>query len=291
MTNVKVMTDSVAGVPPELAEKYQIKVIPGALIHYDGKTYIDNVTLSRSDAYKLIEEDPDKFTTSALSPSYIIDEYRKVINESPNIVHITMAQELSATFKTANLAAQTMQQESPQAQIRVVDSKTAAAAEGLVVLAAARVASQGKSLDEIVDLIPQIRQKTGGIMMWDTIRYVYRTGRMSKTAARLASLLNIKPISRVTDEGTVELVERVRKREDGYKKISELIKSEVDTDSLHFMIMHANSPEWADDFNQKLQQEFNCLETIFSEYSPIMSYATGPGAIFVGFHPELDLSA
>ena len=291
MPDVRVMTDSVAGIPPDLAEKYRIKVIPGALIHYDGKTYIDNVTLSRPEAYELIKKDPDKFTTSALTPGYILDEYRELVKESPHIIHITMAQELSATFQTATMAAQTMQKESPQAQIRVINSKTAAAAQGLVVLGAARAASQGKSLDEISDMVPKIRQKTGGIMMWDTIRYVYRTGRMSKIAARLASLLNIKPISRITDGGSVEMMERVRKRHEGYKRIIAMIKNEMDTDSLRFMIMLADSPGWADDFNKKLEQEFNCLETIISEYSPVMGYATGPGAIFVGFQPELDLSA
>lgn len=289
MPNVRIMTDSVAGIPPELAEKYQIKVIPGALIHYDGETYIDNVTLSRPEAYALIEKDADRFSTSALSPGLIVDEYRQLLDESLDILHITVGQELSATFKTANLAAETMRQESPQSRIRVVDSNTAAAAQGLIVLAAARAASQGMGLDELVDRIPQIRQKTGGIMMLNTIRYVYRTGRMSKTAARLVSLLNVKPISRISSEGRVELVQRVRKREEGYHRIIDLIKKEVDTDSLHFMIMHANSPDWADEFNGKLQQEFNCLETIISEYSPVMGYATGPGALFVGFHPALDL--
>jgi len=283
MPDVTVMTDSVAGVPPELAEKYGIKVIPGALIHYGGETYIDNVTMSRPEAYNLIKKDPDKFTTSALTPGYIVDEYREVLKESKNILHITLADELSATFKTATMAAETMQGESPGVHIRVVDSKTAAGAQGLVVLDAAKAALEGKGMDELCDIVRQSRQKTGGIMMWDTIRYVYRTGRMSKMAARLAALMNVKPISRITDGGSVELVTRVRKREEGYRKLVELIRDMAGTDSLCFMIMHADSPEWADDFSKILQKEFDCREMIMSEYSPIMGYATGPGAIFVGF--------
>jgi DegV family protein with EDD domain len=283
MSEVRIMTDSVAGIPPELAEKYRIKVIPGALIHYDGQTYIDNVTLSRPDAYALIKKDPDKFTTSALSPGYIVDEYRELIKESKNILHITLAQELSATFSTASMAAETVQAESPEVQIRVLDSKTAAGAQGLVVLEAAEAALQGMDIDRICDIVQQARQKTGGIMMWDTLRYVYRTGRMSKIAARLVSLLNVKPISRITDVGSVELVTRVRKREEGYKRLIALIKEEARTNSLRFMIMHSASPEWAEEFSKLLENEFDCQEIIVSEYSPIMGYATGPGAIFVGF--------
>jgi len=290
MSNVRIMTDSVAGIPENLAEEYQIKVIPAANIIYDGTTYIDGVTLSVPEAYELIKKDPDKFTTSALTPGYILDEYRELSKKSSEIVHITMPLALSATFKTASLAAEMLQKESPQTSIRVIDGKTAASAQGLVVLAAARAAAQGKSLDEVADIVGQVRRKTGGIMMLDTMRYVYRTGRMSKMAARIVSLFKIKPINRMTDEGGLEFVDKVRKREDGYKKLIKLIKQEAGTDSLHFMVMHADAPEIAEEFIKLLRQEFNCLRVIVSEYSPIMGYAVGRGAIFVGFHPELHLS-
>jgi len=290
MSNVRIMTDSVAGIPGNLAEEYQIKVIPAANIIYDGTTYIDGVTLSVPEAYELIKKDPDKFTTSALTPGYILDEYRELSKKSSEIVHITIPLALSATFKTASLAAEMLQKESPQTSIRVIDGKTAASAQGLVVLAAARAAAQGKSLDEVADIVGQVRRKTGGIMMLDTMRYVYRTGRMSKMAARIVSLFKIKPINRMTDEGGLEFVDKVRKREDGYKKLIKLIKQEAGTDSLHFMVMHADAPEIAEEFIKLLRQEFNCLRVIVSEYSPIMGYAVGRGAIFVGFHPELHLS-
>lgn len=290
MSNVRIMTDSVAGIPGNLAEEYQIKVIPAANIIYDGTTYIDGVTLSVPEAYELIKKDPDKFTTSALTPGYILEEYRELSKKSPEIVHITMPLALSATFKTASLAAEMLQKESPQTSVRVIDGKTAASAQGLVVLAAARAAAQGKSLDEVADIVGQVRRKTGGIMMLDTMRYVYRTGRMSKMAARIVSLFKIKPINRMTDEGGLEFVDKVRKREDGYKKLIKLIKQEAGTDSLHFMVMHADAPEIAEEFIKLLRQEFNCLRVIVSEYSPIMGYAVGRGAIFVGFHPELHLS-
>jgi len=111
---------------------------------------------------------------------------------------------------------------------------------------------------------------------------------MSKFASRMAALFNIKPINLMTDEGTLEFVDKVRNREAGYKKLIDLIKEEAKTDSLHFMLMHAAAPEMADRFSQLLRQQFNCLRVLISEYSPVMGYGAGPGAIFVGFHPELD---
>lgn len=93
----------------------------------------------------------------------------------------------------------------------------------------------------------------------------------------------------MTEEGVMDLVDRVRKREDGYRKLIDLIKTESGTDDLHFMIMHAAAPEMAERFSELLKQQFNCLSLIISEYSPVMGYGAGPGAFFVGFHPELDL--
>lgn len=289
MSKVLVMTDSVAGIPKNLAEEYQIKVIPAANIIYNGTTYIDGVTLSAVEAYELIKKDPDRFTTSALTPGYILDEYRQLSTQTNDILHITLSSGLSAGFKTAGLAAEMLKEELPKVNLRVYDSKTVAGAQGLIVLAAARAAMQGLSLDQVADIAEQTRQKSKGLMMLDTLRYVYRTGRMSKLASRIASLLNIKPINRMTEEGTMELVDRVRKREDGYQRLTELIKEEAGTEALHFMVMHANVPEMADDLVKLLRQEFNCLRVLISEYSPVMGYGAGPGALFIGFHPELDL--
>jgi len=289
MSKVLVMTDSVAGIPQNLAEEYQIKVVPAANIIYNGTNYIDGVTLSTSEAYDLIKKDPDRFTTSALSPGYFLDEYRKLSTKTQDILHITLSSAMSANFKTAELASEMLQKESPQTNLRLFDSRTVAGAQGLIVLAAARAAAQGMDLGKVASIAEQVRQKTKGIMMLDTLRYVYRTGRMSKLASRVASLLSIRPINRMTDEGTLEFVDKVRKREDGYRKLIELIKKEAETDSLHFMIMHAAAPGMAERFSELLKQQFNCLRVLISEYSPVMGYGAGPGALFVGFHPELDL--
>lgn len=289
MSKVLVMTDSVAGIPQNLAEEYQIKVVPAANIIYNGTNYIDGVTLSTSEAYGLIKKDPDRFTTSALSPGYFLDEYRKLSTKTQDILHITLSSAMSANFKTAGLASEMLRKESPQTNLRLFDSRTVAGAQGLIVLAAARAAAQGMDLGKVASIAEQVRQKTKGIMMLDTLRYVYRTGRMSKLASRVASLLSIRPINRMTDEGTLEFVDKVRKREDGYRKLIELIKKEAETDSFHFMIMHAAAPGMAERFSELLKQQFNCLRVLISEYSPVMGYGAGPGALFVGFHPELDL--
>jgi len=289
MAKVLVMTDTVAGIPKDLAEEYQITVVPAANIMFNGQVYTEGVTIDATQAYELIKKDPDRFVTSAATPGQLLEAYREVSKKSQEILFITIASALSALFRTANVAMELFREESPQTTIRTFDSRTCAGAQGLVVLAAARAAAQGMSLEQVASVAEQTRQKTRGLMMLDTLRYVYRTGRMSKLASRLASLLNIKPINRMTEAGTLEFVDKVRKREDGVERLLNLIREEAaGAEGLHFMLMHAADPQFAEEFSERLKKEFNCLSMVISEYSPVMGYGSGPGALFVGFHPELD---
>jgi len=290
MGNVSVMTDSVACLPREMAGEMNIRVIPSANIMFGGRSYIDGETITPSEAYELIRKDPDSFVTSAITPAYVMDAYRDLSATSGEILFITIASALSAVFKTASTAAELFRTESPDTTVRVVDSRACGSTQGLVVLAAARAAAEGRSLDEVASIVGQVRQKTGGLMMLDTLRYIYRTGRMSKVASRIASIFNIRPINRVSDEGTIEMVDRARKRIDGLSRMLSLIGKEAGTRDLHFMLTHADAPEMAEGFTELLRQEYNCLSLVVSDYSPVMGYGSGPGALFIGFHPELDLS-
>ena len=124
--------------------------------------------------------------------------------------------------------------------------------------------------------------------MLDTLRYVYRTGRMSKTASRIVSLFNIKPINKITDNGSLELIDRTRKTSDGIERLINAVTRESGSDSLHFMVTHAAAAENAQYLAEQLKQRFNCLSMVISDYSPVMGYGSGPGALFVGYHPEIE---
>jgi len=290
MSNVAIMTDTTACIPVELMQELQINVVPAAHIMVNGKTYVENETITATEAYELLKKDPDRFITSAITPSYLLDAYRDLGKQNKEIFFITISSALSAVYQTANSARDLFQNEAPDTTIHIMDSKTTAGAMGLITIAAVKAASQGMSLEKIMEISELVRKNTNGIMLLDTLRYVYRTGRMSKTASRIVSMLNIKPINRISENGTVEMVSRVRKTELGLQRLIELIKQDSGTDALHFMVSHTAAIDTANHFAEQLRQNFNCLSLIISDYSPVMGYGAGPGAIFVGFHPELNLS-
>ena len=289
MSDVLIMTDTVSCIPAQTADENNIKIIPAANIMYDDQTYIENVTITATEAYELIKKDPDKFLTSAPTPALVLEEFEKHCNEHKNVVHITLSGTLSAGFKTSTLAAEMFQEKHPDTKIHVVDSKTVAGAQGLVVLAAARAAKKGMTAEQITESIAQVRQKTGGIFILETLRYIYRTGRMSKLGSRIASMFNIRPINKLMDDGSIEMVERTRNKDHGFELMLDIIKNEAGTDSLHFMVNHANDISGAENLSELLKKNFKCLSLGISDYSPVMGYGAGPGAIFVGFQPEIDL--
>jgi DegV family protein with EDD domain len=288
MANVAVMTDTVSCIPQELAGEYNIKVVPAANILVDGEAYIEGETISAEEAYGLIKKDPDKFITSAIQPDYLMRTYQELSGRADKILFITLASTLSAVYRTAGLAAEMFKEKLPDIEVRILDSKACASTQGLVVLAAARAAAQGKSIEEIVALAEKVRTNAGGIMMLDTLRYVYRSGRMSKTASKIVSLFNIKPINKITDNGTLEMIDRSRKTSDGIERLIKAVARESGSDSLHFMVTHAAAEENAQYLAEQLKKRFKCLSMIISDYSPVMGYGAGPGALFVGYHPEIE---
>jgi DegV family protein with EDD domain len=257
---------------------------------FGGQTYIDGETLTATQAYEFIQKDPDGFQTSAMMPAQLLEPYREASAAAEEVVFVTLSSALSAAFKTAQMAAETFREESPKTRVHVWDSRAVAGTQGLTVLTAARSAAGGMGAEDVIAVAEKVRGQSRGLMLLDTLRYVYRTGRMSKLSSRLLSVLNIKPVNRLTQEGTIEPVERARKRTEGLDKLLNLIRRDAQTDSLHFMLSHAAAPEMTEGFTDMLQRNFNCLSMVVSDYSPVMGYGAGPGSLFVGFHPEVGLS-
>jgi fatty acid-binding protein DegV len=112
---------------------------------------------------------------------------------------------------------------------------------------------------------------------------------MSKLASRMASLFNVRPISRISASGTLDFVSRVKSREQGMAKMLDLIEQDKGKIPLHFWVMHADAPDFAAAFCEQLKQKFQVLSLTVSEYSAVMGYGTGRGALSVGYHPELNL--
>ena len=168
---VVILTDSIACIPKELIKQYGIGIIP-LNFYANGRIYRDGVDVTPSEAYQIFLQDPQAFKTSASSPGDFLQAYRDLNNQGKDILCILLSSKVSAHYAIGCSTGEQVETESSGISVVVMDSQTAAAAEGLITLAAARAAAEGKNLDQVIKTAEKVRDKVTIIAYMDTIRYV-----------------------------------------------------------------------------------------------------------------------
>jgi len=192
MANVKIVTDSLADLPPALMQGLDITIVP-CLVQVGGKTYRDKLDLDTEGFYRLIANIPKPPTTSNPPVGMFEEVYRQLARTTRQIVSIHVASTLSGTFNSARLAAQNVRQDTPVI-IEVVDSQQLSMAQGWLVIHAARAAARGATLTEILELVESLRERPRLIAMLDSLQYAQRSGRLGKAAGMVGTMLNVKPL-------------------------------------------------------------------------------------------------
>jgi DegV family protein with EDD domain len=281
---IAIVTDSLCCLPRELVKQYNISIVP-ANIYFGDRVYKDWVDLIPSQAYELFLKDPEAFKTSPASPADYLAAYREVSRQTGGILCVTISAKLSVMYNAALEAKERAGAELPRTSIEVVDSAVAVTAEGLVVLAAARAAEAGGSLAEVAKAAEEMRERVGFIFLLDTVRYIYRTGRIPRIAAMAGSVLNIRPLL-TTSSGVVRFLGAVRSRERGLEKMLQIMKAQVGQARVHVGVTHAYALDEAEKLKERVSSAFNCAELWISEFSPLLGYATGTGTLGLAFYKE-----
>ena len=279
---VAIVTDSIACLTNDLVEQYGITIVPIMLL-VQGKMYRDMLDITPSEGYQLFLQDPESFNTSPASPGHYLEAYREASKQADSILCVTLSSRLSTGYDMASVAKEQAKDELPETSIEVLDSQNVTAAEGFVALAAARAAAEGKDLAEVVKIAEEVKDKVTFVILLDTIRHVYRTGRIPKVAAQVGAMLNIKPIL-TSSSGLVGFKGVVRNREQGINRILQVMREKVGQSPVHVAVMHAYVPDEAEELKERIASEFNCAELFITEFTPVMGYATGTGTLGFAFY-------
>lgn len=280
---VAIVTDSIACLTRGLVEQYRIEIIP-INFYANGKLYKDWIDITPSEAYELFLKDPESFKSSASSPEDCLQAYRSASQRANNILCVTVSSGLSTVYNVAQGAKEQIKTELPDISIEVLDSQTATPSEGFVALAAARAAAEGKGLTEVLTAAEEVRDKVSAVCLLDTIRHVYRSGRIPKVASQVGSILNIRPILTVSRK--VHFAGVVRNRKHGIERMLQMMRDKVGQNPVHVAIMHAYAPDEAARLQERVSSEFNCTELWITEFSPVMGYACGTGTLGIAFYTE-----
>ncbi|MDD4875555.1 MAG: DegV family protein [Dehalococcoidales bacterium] len=281
---VTVITDSIACLSREMVAQYGIEIVP-INFYSDGRIYKDWVDITPAEAYELFLKDTDSFKTAAAFPEDCLQAYRNASRRANNILCITVSAKLSAVYNVARQAKEYARKELAQVNIEVLDSQTAAAAQGFIVLAAARAAVEGKDLTEVIKAVESVKNKVNLIAFMDTVRYVYRTGRIPRVASWAGSVLNIKPTFTISS-GIPYFMGAVRNKERGMDNLLKVMRDKIGIKPVHVAVMHTYSLKDAENLKKRVLNEFNCIELWLTEFSPVMGYACGTGTLGLAFYSD-----
>lgn len=282
MDKIYVVTDSTADIPKDLAESLDIVVVP-LKVHIGNETYLDGETITAKEFYHKLEQSDELPTTSQPSPLDFVEVYKKLHSDNnAKIISIHLSSALSGTAQSALLAKSMVEEDG--IEVVVIDSKKASYSIGIIVVGVAKAIKEGKNFEECVELANKYVEDTQVYFLVDTLLYLHKGGRIGKAAHLFGSLLNIKPILSLNNQGEVYPIDKVRGNNKAMAKIFEYLTIYANEDKVRVGISHANNLEEAKRVEEKLRECFNIQEFVMTDIGTVIGTHVGPGTVAVMMH-------
>ncbi len=268
---IRIAVDSSCDLPPEFVARYGLTIIP-MYINVGKKSYLDGVDLTHEQFYEGLPHFDSHPTTSVPGPGQLVQEYERLADAGATaIVSIHIGSALSAMVGVARLAAQ----ETQKVPVAVFDSGQLTLGTGLLALTAARAATEGRPLDEILALLEDQAARTYCIAALDTLEYLRRSGRLSRFQSSLGAALQIKPVLKM-HAGDFQM-ERVRTRNGAFSRVMELLTPLAPFETL--ALVHTHAPDKAEHLRHQAAGLFPSEEEpMVAEVTPLIGTHIGPGA-------------
>lgn len=271
---VKIVTDSVADLPPQVAEELGITVVP-LNVRFGTEVYRNGIDLTAEQFYHRLEHDETLPVTSVPAPAAFAEVYDRLAEETDEILAIILTSKLSATYEVAVQSIGLMKR---KCRVEVVDSQWAIMAQGLIVITAARAAQAGASFDEVLAITHRNMKRVDMRAAFDTLEYLRRGGRIGAARAFLGSVLKINPIITLRD-GVVQPAGKERSRARVIDHLYNFAASYSHIEEL--AIEDATTPDEAEMLAERLSTIFPKERIFRSKTSPVIGTHTGPRILIV----------
>lgn len=281
MTKIAILTDSTANLPEKWIKQYDVHVIP-LKIHWGNETFLDGIDITPGEFYARLSRSKSLPTTSQPTIQDFLQIFESLADQSDGIIVLLISSGISGTVASAQAAARQF----TRVPVEIIDTHITSIGQVLILLAAARAAEQGKSLQEVKRAADEVANRLHVFFAVDTLEYLYRGGRINGASRFMGTALDIKPILFFNSEGKIDALERVRTKHKAWQRLIELAANLADGHPIHAGIVHANAPEAAQEFRNKVEQSLNCREIISVEFSPVIGVHVGPGTIGIALYTE-----
>jgi len=271
---VKIVTDSSSDIPLELAKKLDIAVVP-VYIYFGDKAYKDGVDIGPDELYKRLVEGPIYPTTTQPIPADFSETYTALSKDADAIVSIHLPTKVSGTY---NAALQGLEIAKPKCEVHVFDSLSVSVGLGLIVIAAAQVANRGGKLAEVLEETRKAISKTQMRGLLDTLQYLLKGGRITKTRALVGALLNVKPILKMRD-GELIQAGMARSYTKGVEQVFEFVKNYPNL--VEVGIAQSTVPEEAEKLKKMLGSVIDEKHILMTRIGAGLGVHGGPGTMVV----------
>jgi DegV family protein with EDD domain len=273
---VKVVTDSTADIPADIMQKLGIETVPINVL-FGTETFRDRIDITPEQFYKRLAESKVFPTTAAQSPGYFAELFTALSKKTDEILLILFSSKISATYESAIQAKALV---GNICNIEIVDSLQACGALGLAVVKAAEEAQKGAKLSELIEPVKDWCSRAHAYVVFDTLEYLLKGGRIGRAQALMGGLLKITPVLTLRD-GIVTPVQRTRSRAQAIDTLVNLVKGANKIEGL--MIEHASTPDDFEMLANRVAEYYPKDKTYRSLFSPVIGAHCGPHVLCVDF--------
>ena len=278
-SEIALVTDSIADLPQELVDKYQIHMLPLNLLINDSN-YLDKLTITPQYFYDLM--DSAEVYPSSSQPTVIdVERFLKgIVSNYKKIIVMPVSKQMSGTNNAFKKAFEKLDIKKDRYQI--IDSKLNSGAEGLVVLKTAKAISQNKSFEEVVEVAKKAVENTYIYVSVPTLEYMYKSGRIGKAQQIALNMINLKPVVSIDENGDGIIIGKAFSVKGNTKKIAELVKEKMqDYDVERYSLVHANADKRLAEYEAYYSDLIGFKPEYIMEISPVVALNAGIGSVAI----------
>lgn len=280
MSDYVITVNSTVDLPKEWLEERNVPVIP---LKYtiDGNTFPDMSGYTSKEFFQLMREGKLP-VTSQVNPEEARAALEPYLKEGKDVLHLAFSSALSGTYNSMRLAAEELKEEYPERKIIVVDTLCACMGEGLLLYYVLKRREEGMTIEEAADWAEKHKLNVCHNFTVDDLNHLHRGGRVSKTVAIIGTLVQIKPILRMDNNGALEMVGQVRGRKKSIHKLVEKAAAQAkDTENDLVMITHGDCLEEAEYMAKLVREKMGIENILINNIGNVIGGHTGPGVLAV----------
>lgn len=280
---IKIVTDSTSYISDEYIKKYDINIVSlNVIINGVSSREID---IENEVFYEEIRNSKEIPKSSQPIPNEMLNTFKEIVKDGDSIVGIFLSSKMSGTYSNANMIKDMILEDYPDADIHILDSKTNCMQMGFAVIEAARTASEGKSINEVINAANHVINNSRFLFTPETLEYLKKGGRIGGAAALFGNVLQIKPILTVVN-GETSVFKKVRTRKKAIEEIVKTVLEEIESKGLgDIVVHHINCQEDGLKLAKALENKLGKKVEIQS-IGPVIGVHVGPGSIGIAYYTK-----